>query len=120
MPWIIEVAEYYLLFATFMNSAWVLREGAHIQVDFFDNKLTERGKHRLTSVAHVVTLTTTIFVLYFAYKTMLTYFARGSLQGNFIMTPQWIIYAPIPIGLTLFLLELFRKIRAHTVKIVPS
>lgn len=112
IPWIIEVAEYYLLFATFMNSAWVLRQGGHIEVEFF-TKLGVKGKRRLQGIAHILTLLTVLFVLYFTTQTVITYIQRGSIQGNFLVMPQWLVFAPIPVGLTLFLIELIRQIRRY-------
>jgi C4-dicarboxylate transporter, DctQ subunit len=109
LPWIVEVSEYFLLFATFMNSAWVLREHGHIAVDFIDRFLSERGLKTLRISAYLLTFITTIYLLYFASRLGLDYYERQTLQGNFILVPQWIMYAPIPVGLTLFLIELGRQ-----------
>lgn len=109
LPWIVEVAEYFLLFSTFMCSAWVLRERGHIVVDFIDGFLTENGLRRLRIAAYVVTFATVGYLLWFTGKLGLNYFQRGTSQGNFIMVPQWVLYGPIPVGIFLFLLELIRQ-----------
>lgn len=110
MPWIVEVAEYFLLFSTFMTSAWVLREGGHISVDFFDRHLSPQGVRRLKAVAYMLTFLTALFVLWFSFQTTLRYYQRGSFQGNFVHVPQWLVYAPIPAGISLFSIELVRQI----------
>lgn len=109
LPWIVEVAEYFLLFSTFMCSAWVLREGGHIAVDFIDNLLTANGLRRLRIGAYILTFLTTFYLLWFAGRLGLDYYQRQTMQGNFILVPQWILYAPVPVGISLFTFELARQ-----------
>lgn len=109
LPWIVEVAEYFLLFSAFMCSGWVLREKGHIVVDFIDNSLSEQGLKRLRVGAYAITFVTTLYILWFTSKLAWIYLERGSYEGNFVHVPQWIVYAPVPIGMALFLLELIRQ-----------
>lgn len=109
IPWIVEVAEFFLLFSAFMCSSWVLRERGHIVVDFIDAFLSEQGLRMLRMLAFILSFLTTLYLLWFTSRLGLDYLERGSFQGNFVHVPQWIVYAPVPVGLVLFMLELVRQ-----------
>ncbi len=47
LAWSIEACEYLMFAMTFLGTAWLLREGGHIRVEFLDSFLKGRAKRNL-------------------------------------------------------------------------
>lgn len=47
LAWSVEVCEYLMFTATFFGTAWLLREGGHIRVEFLDSFFKGRVKRNL-------------------------------------------------------------------------
>ena len=107
--WTFEVTEYSLLFITFLATTWLLKEEAHVKMDFVLNRLKPRHQAMLNTV------TSCIGVLMFL--TVTGYSARVVWQvtvtGYYLPTVLEILAAPIlviiPIGAFLLSMQFLRR-----------
>jgi len=107
--WGTEVTEILLLYITFLGTAWVFKEEAHVVIDVFIGKLTGRGKKILTLFSLLLIGIVSLVLVHYGFVTTYDHYKRGVLNPTIIETPIALIIAIIPIGSIPLFLEVFVK-----------
>jgi TRAP-type C4-dicarboxylate transport system permease small subunit len=99
-----------MVLLVFMSSAWAMRQGSHVAVELFRERLRHPWPSWMRAIALVPALITIVVVID---QTM--QFALRGLRLNEVIIgdinwPAFPLQAVIPIGLTLFALEVLRRI----------
>ncbi len=110
--WVLEISTYLIVAAGFLGLGATLRHRAHIQVDFFIERLSPRAR----CVLELVT-TALAAVLFFVFMTESVDFVAVSyefhkLSPSLLRFPLWIPQTPLVAGSALLLLELVRQLWA--------
>jgi len=108
--WATELTEYGLMAATFLGAPWVLRESAHVRVDFVVAALGGRGQAAAHWLANLLGLALCAGVLYFATLAMLRSFSAGSIIYQQFFVPEWWTLAPMPFCFLLMTFEFVRRV----------
>ena len=103
--WVIEFAEYALLWLAFLAGAWILRAEGHVRVEMLTETLSpawQRGMHFVTSllgagVCAVFCWVTTGYVF--------DLYVRDELLFKAVPVEKWAIMAVMPPGLALLAVE---------------
>jgi TRAP-type C4-dicarboxylate transport system permease small subunit len=95
---VIELAEYSLLYITFLGAAWGLREGGHISVDLFTNLMGPRLRTACGFVSDGVCLAVSVVLLVYGTRVSWHYFSKGLYNPTILEIPTAYILVVIPLG----------------------
>lgn len=110
--WVIELAEYALLYITFLGAAWGLREEAHISIDLFTNLMGPRGRAVCGYVSDVMCASVSVVLLVYGVRVTWDYFSKGLYNPTILEIPTAYILIVIPLGgLTLLVQSIRRGLR---------
>lgn len=107
--WGTEVTEVFLLYITFLGTAWVFKEDSHVVIDVFIGKATGNRKKILTLFSYLLIGVVSAVLIYYGFFTTYDHYRRGVFNPTIIETPiAWIIVI-IPIGSIPLFLEVLVK-----------
>jgi len=95
--WSTEITEYLLFIIVMLATPWVLKNDAHIQLDFFINSLNPRFKKRVLSFDY---LFGALFCLFFFYQGLLvTYisYVEGIKVQGVLLIDRYLIICFVPV-----------------------
>jgi len=104
-----ELNGYSLLFITFLAAAWLLRQNGHITVDLLDRVLPRRALGVLDFLIVILGVIVSGVLVWYGLVVTLDAYQRNLLSLTVVQFPQAYVFAAIPAGLTLVLLEFVRK-----------
>ncbi len=113
--WTIEVSEYLQIYLVFLSAAWVLRHRGHVTLDIVTDRLKPTWKMRLTILTDM--LGAVVAAVFAVFSAQITYeqMVMGIPVIKTLEIPKWVVIAPIPVGMTLLLVEfiirLIKRIR---------
>ena len=110
LTWVFEITEYILLFVPCLGMAWLARHDGHVMIDILTSRLSIRSRAALAGVIAALTGFVCGFIAWWgAVATLESYKARAIIE-NALQTPQYVIYAAIPVGFGLCAIEFMRKV----------
>ncbi len=104
-----EVTEIFLLYMTFLGTAWVYKEDSHVVVDVVLYNLLEKRKKFLMLQNHVIVGIVSVILTYYGFLTTFDHFVRGVRNPTILETPIALVIAIIPIGGLMLFLEVVVK-----------
>ncbi len=107
--WGTEVTEIFLLYITFLGTAWVFKEEGHVVVDIFSGKAKGRMKKILTAFSYLVIAVVAGIFIYYGIEATYDHYRRGVFNPTILETPIALIIMVIPIGSIPLLLEVLIK-----------
>lgn len=108
LAWSEEVSRYSFIWATFLGAVICLREGAHLSVDLLVQRFSPAHQRRIEIAGRVLTAVLLGFVLYSGIQvTQVTHAQQSPALG----LPMSGVYAAVPVGAALMLLELVAAVR---------
>lgn len=111
--WVTSLNEWSLVFLTFLGVAWLQREGGHTSDDSIIQLLPGWVKVAAGHVATVLALLTCGMLTWYGAKVTWQNYANNTYDFFKIReVPVFVIYAIIPIGSFLWLLQLLRSLRS--------
>ena len=112
LPWADELARYCLVWMVFVGMVVALVRGQHVTVDI----LLDRYKGRLQLIAHtLIDLLGAVLFLVILYGGVLLMILTVGQSTSGMGMPKYMVYAALPIGAGLMLIELALRIyRRHT------
>ncbi len=109
LPWLIDLAEYALLFMTFLGAPWVLRRGGHVAVEIAVMYLPDRLRDVLRRLVCVMGGMICAIMAWAAVLATYEAYERKALIFKALVLPEWWILAVIPFSLILCVIEFFRQ-----------
>ena len=107
-----EITELFLLYLTFLGTAWVYHEDGHVVVDVLLYNLVEgRRKTLLLVQNHVIVGIISLVLVYYGTVTTIDYIVRDVRNPTILEMPIALAVCIIPIGAFVLLLEVVIKIR---------
>ena len=108
--WAIEVATYSLIVAGFLGSAYVLRQGRHLEVTLVIDRLSPRTRNRIGILTDLLSMAFCILVVFYAIRFVGLSRLIGAVSVSELRVPLWIPQLVVPIGFSLLTLEFFARI----------
>jgi TRAP-type C4-dicarboxylate transport system permease small subunit len=119
--WLNSLNEWTLLWVAFLGAAWLERENGHVSVDTFIEAAGENAVRWAKSFAWLLGLACCAVLLW--YGGVVTYDKMANDVYDFFKIrdfPVYPIYAVMPFGFLLWLLQILRQARRHTSKTPPD
>jgi len=99
LEWTEPLSRYLLIWLTMLGAAVLVKNHAHIEIDFIYQRLPERGRTSLNILGQLVQSGIAIYLLVFGWELVATTHARTTVPG---VTLQ-MVYACVPIAAILIL-----------------
>ena len=112
LPWVVEVSEYSLPFATFLAAPWLLYRNEHVRLDLLLTSLPRSVARAIGRAADMVGLLICLVFLWFGVYVIVDSARHGSIVDKTLSFPEWWLYVPVPFCFTLLAIEFVRRMFA--------
>jgi TRAP-type C4-dicarboxylate transport system permease small subunit len=107
--WITEINEDLLLYITFLVSAWVLKEGRHVSMDFLINRLNEHQQNLANMLLAIAGAILGLLVAVIGTRLTIDLYLTGYTTVTVLSLPKAAILWPLPFGCILLAIESLRE-----------
>lgn len=107
--WGTEVTEIFLLYITFLGTAWVFKEDGHVVVDVFTGQAKGRRRKVLMVISYLLIAIVSAVLIYYGFYATYDHHRRGVFNPTILETPIALIIMIIPIGSVPLFLEVLVK-----------
>ena len=110
ITWQTELVTMLLVASTFIGSAYVLSEKAHVSMEWIYDFMSKKSIIKLKIITSIVSLIFFLLLFYFAYEMTAEAFIKNYTTGTVWSPPLWIPYSSMLIGATLMILQYIAEI----------
>ena len=114
--WVTEITECFLLYITFLGSAWLLREEGHVKVDIILSRLSPKTLDFLGIVTSLLGIFVCFVLTFYGFRLSWHYFQRGMYTPSAMEIPVSAIIIIIPIGSLMLLIQFLRRTGKFTAR----
>ena len=108
--WVTEFGSYIMLWAPFLASAYVLREGRHIAMDMVLLSLSPGAQFVLNLITASCALIVSAIITFFGMRVVAELYQSGERTETFLMIIKWPIMGIIPLSTFFLFIEFSRRI----------
>lgn len=109
MGWVIETAEYTLLWITFLGAAWLLKKEKHVRVDVVIGRLNLKNQALLNTITSFVGATLCLVVAWYTGEVTWKLFQSRTHILSLLEPLQAPIIMIIPVGTLLLFIQFVRR-----------
>ena len=109
-PQLLEIAQYSLLFASFIGAAFALKLKAYIRVDFLINKLNLKIQKSIDFVNSIIIAILFLFLSFISYKMTYLYIQKGWTTSTPLKVKMYLLILIITIGTFMVFLQQISEI----------
>ena len=104
--WVVEIAEYVLVYIPFLVAAWVLKRGGHVRMDLVLNRFSPKNQYLLNAITSFTGAVICFILTWSGVKATLCYV--GYKTPTPLMMPKSLIIAVIFVGTFLLFVQFLR------------
>jgi C4-dicarboxylate transporter DctQ subunit len=104
--WVVEIAEYILVYIPFLVGAWVLKRDGHVRMDLVLNRFSPKNQNLVNAITFFTGAVICLILTWFGLKATLFYV--GYKNPTMLMMPKSIIIAAIFVGSFLLCVQSLR------------
>lgn len=111
LPWTLEVTEYSLVYICFLSVPWILKQDAHVKVDFVVERIkkkSERAYANLQRITDLVMAVICIVMTVYGLRVAIGLWQRDVIITSILNWPKAPMVIIIPIGFLVMALQLVR------------
>ena len=109
LVWVIEMAEYALLYITFLGTAWLLRREGHVTVDILLVRLNPKNQAALGFFSSIIGIIISLVFIWYGSDVAWDHYQRGVFKPTVLQFPTAPILAIIPIGSVILAMQFIRR-----------
>jgi TRAP-type C4-dicarboxylate transport system permease small subunit len=106
--WAIDLAEYALLWGTFLAAPWLVRQDGHVRVESLLMHLNLRQQHTLGMLTAILSAAVCIVVFWQGLDATLEAFNRQQVIARSWRVPRALVWSVIPLGSLFLTIEFIR------------
>jgi len=111
--WVVEIAEYSLLFITFLGAAWLLGRDEHVRMDMLVLWLGRKARYMTNAVTSFIGAVISLIFTWYGIKVTWTNYQQDTFIQSLIEPPAYIIYWIIPLGSFLLFIQFLIQVRGY-------
>ena len=108
--WVLEVAEYVLVYVAFLVAAWVLRKEGHVKMDIVLSFLKPRTQSLLNIITSAVGAALCLALTWYGVKVTWNLFQTDIFTITVMEVPKFTITAIIPVGCFMLFIQFLRNV----------
>ncbi len=106
--WVVEIAEYALLYITFLGAAWLLKKDGHVRMDLLLSRLNPEAQAILNTITSIIGVAACLTLTWYSTQVTWTYFQEGRYMNTALFFPIAPILLVIPVGSFLLFIQFLR------------
>ena len=112
--WVVDFAEYAIIYITFLATAWVLAREGHVKIELLVDRLPPRAQWMLNTVTSVIGALLCAVLFWYSLQITLEAIEQRALftEGGMIV-PVWPILIVMPVGSLVLTLQFLRRARHY-------
>jgi TRAP-type C4-dicarboxylate transport system permease small subunit len=110
LPWVLEVSEYTLPFATFLAAPWILYRNQHVRLDVLLTALPAHAARWLERVVDTMGLAISLLLLWYGFAALADSFRQDSLVIKAMTFSEWWLFVPFVFCFALLSIEFVRRL----------
>jgi TRAP-type C4-dicarboxylate transport system permease small subunit len=110
LPWVLEMSEYTLPFATFLAAPWILHRNEHVRLDALVNALPAAVARGLARAVDVVGLAISLVLLWYGFTALADSFRQNAVVIKTYTFPEWWLFVPLVWCFALLSIEFVRRL----------
>jgi TRAP-type C4-dicarboxylate transport system permease small subunit len=103
--WELELSIFLMVASLFFASPYTLLTKGHVGVDLLGHYMSERSAKQLELIANILGLCVCIFLTWICFEFTVDSFLKGERTESMWGPPKWPLYATMPIGFGLTVLQ---------------
>lgn len=107
--WVQEIAEYSLLYITFLGVAWLLKKEGHVKMDLVISRLNPETQALLNVITSVICAVICALLVWYGVQVTWDSFQVGYRSGTELDIFRWPMDAIIPVGSFLLFIQFLRR-----------
>ncbi len=107
--WTYEVVEFTLLYITFLATAWLLREEAHVKIDLVLQKMKPKTQAILNIITSIICAIAFLIIIVWSIISILESIELGLFTPTELETPKHYVMLCIPFGSILLFIQFLRR-----------
>lgn len=115
--WSSTYTEYSLLYTTMLAAPWLVREDGHVRIRSLTDLLSPFARSVVEYAVCVIAIVLCAVVTYYATRQGYGLYLADAIDIRSIPVPEWILYAPLPLGFTLSGIEFARRLYRLSAKV---
>jgi len=110
LPWVLELSEYSLPFATFLAAPWILHRNQHVRLDILLTALPAAAARMLERAVDAAGLAISLLLSWYGFAALADSFLQNSLVIKAMTFPEWWLFVPLVICFALLSIEFVRRL----------
>jgi len=110
LPWVLELSEYTLPFATFLAAPWILHRNQHVRLDVLLTALPAGTARWLERGVDAVGLVISLLLLWYGFTALADSFRQDSLVIKAMTFREWWLFVPLVLCFALLSVEFVRRL----------
>jgi TRAP-type C4-dicarboxylate transport system permease small subunit len=110
LPWVLELSEYSLPFATFLAAPWILHRGEHVRLDALLKALPPTAARGLERAVDAVGLAISLLLLWYGFAALADSWRQNSLVIKTFTFAEWWQFVPFVWCFALLTIEFVRRL----------
>lgn len=105
LGWSNEIAEYALLYITFLGATWLLKKDGHVRVDLLLNSVGEVWRALLNAWTSLLAIAICLLITYHGTLSTIEHYQRGIPVIQSLVIAKYLLLLIIPVGTFMLLLQ---------------
>lgn len=110
LPGAVEIATYSMIAAVFLGLPYTFASRGHIRVTILAMRVQGPRRRALETASALLAFVWLAYVDYWTFDLVLRSFRKGAMNSGLIAIPLWIPQSLIPLGVSLLLLSVVKKL----------
>ena len=107
------VCEFFLLWLTFLGTAWVLKRGKHVKIDIMVNRLNLKTQAVLNIILSIIGAVIFLFIMWYGAIACWDYIQRGVWLPMILRPLKGVAWSIVPIGSFILAVQFLRNAYGH-------
>lgn len=110
LPWVLEMSEYTLPFATFLAAPWILHRNQHVRLDVLLTSLPPGAARALERAVDALGLAISLVLTWYGFAALADSYRQDSLVIKTFTFAEWWLFVPLVLCFTLLSAEFVRRL----------
>ena len=107
--WVVEIAEYIILYIAFLVAAWVLKNDEHVKMDIVLNQLSPRIQSLMNMITSAISSLVCLIIFWYGIRVTWEFYQTNYFTPTLLELPKYIIISIIPLGSLLLFIQFVRR-----------
>jgi TRAP-type C4-dicarboxylate transport system permease small subunit len=114
--WVTDFSLYFILYITFLGTAWVLKKDGHVKIELLLNALPPGVRRPINTITSILGALVCAVLFWYSLTLTVNAFQTQALFVKSVIVPRWPVYVVMPLGFILLVFQFLRRAWQYAVK----